>query len=250
MTRRILIAGFKHETNTFSALPTDLAAYRARGLYEGAEVARQLSGTRTEIAAYLDACDHFGWRAVHPIYANATPSGKVTREAFEFVTERILASLRDDGPFDGLLLALHGAMVTEHAEDGEGLLLSRIRAALPEQVPIAMTLDLHANVTDTMARLADIIVSYRTYPHIDQYEIASEAASLLARTLSGEIRPQMSIARGAMIDGADHGRTTAPGPMREVLAEASALLSQPGVLSTASTPDFRGSISMTPGRAR
>lgn len=238
MRPRILIAGFKHETNTFSALPTDLAAYRARQLYEGAEVAARLAGTRSEIAAFLDARDRHGWEAVHPIYADATPSGRVTREAFEYVSGRILACLQHQGPFDAVLLALHGAMVAEHHDDGEGALLARVRERVGTQVPIAVTLDLHANVSDRMAELADIMISYRTYPHVDQYEIATEAADLLARTLAGDLRPQCTVARGAMLDGADHGRTTAPGPMRELLAHAQRLRAQPGVLSISINAGF------------
>lgn len=238
MRPRILIAGFKHETNTFSSLPTDLAAYRARKLYEGAEIAARLGGTRSEMAAFLDAGDRHGWELVHPIYADATPSGRVTREAFDHISGRILACLRHQGPFDGVALALHGAMVAEHHDDGEGALLARVRECVGAQVPIAVTLDLHANVTDRMAQLADIIVSYRTYPHVDQYETATEAADLLARTLTGDARPRCTVARGAMLDGADHGRTTAPGPMLEVLAHAGQVRMQPAVLSVSINAGF------------
>ena len=93
---------------------------------------------------------------------------------------------RNAGALDAVLLNLHGAMVAEHLFDGEGELLARLRAKLGPQVVIAATLDLHANVTDQMAREADILVSYRTYPHIDMYEIATETVDLVARTLAGE----------------------------------------------------------------
>lgn len=238
MRPRVLIAGFKHETNTFSTLPTDLAAYRARQFFEGAQVATQLAGTRSEIAAFLDASDRHGWDVIHPIYADATPSGRVTREAFEYVSERILGCLAHQGPFDAVLLALHGAMVAEHHDDGEGALLSRVREHVGAKVPIAVTLDLHANVTDRMARLADVMISYRTYPHVDQYEIATAAADLIARTLAGEVRPRCTLARGAMLNGADQGRTTAPGPMLEVLAHAERLSGEPGVLSISINAGF------------
>ncbi len=238
MGPRVLIAGFKHETNTFSALPTDLAAYRARELYEGDEIAARLSATRSEVAAFLDACERHGWQAVPAVCADATPSGRVTGEAFEYVGRRLLRCIEEHGPFDALLLSLHGAMVAEHHEDGEGALLAALRERIGASVPVAVTLDLHANVTDAMARLADIMVSYRTYPHVDQYEVASEAADLLARTLAGSIRPRCAVARGAMLDGADHGRTTAPGPMLEVLESAAALRGEPGVLSVSINAGF------------
>ena len=162
MTIRVLIAGFKHETNTFCELPADLSAYRARALYEDEEVATRLVGTRTEMAAFLDACGREGWTPVHPIYADATPSGPVSREAYEYVAGRIMTSLAYEGPFDAVLLALHGAMVAEHTDDGEGELLARIRGTVGTQTPIAVTLDLHANVTDRMAEHANIMI----LPHL------------------------------------------------------------------------------------
>jgi microcystin degradation protein MlrC len=235
---KILIAGLMHETNTFSNLPTDLAAYRARTLYRGAEVPANLRGTRTEMAAFLDAGERFGWTLVHPLFANATPSGKVTREAYETLTGEILAAIESEGPFDAMLLNLHGAMVAAHADDGEGLLLELIRDKTGPAVPIAVTLDLHANVTDSMAALADVMISYRTYPHVDQYEVASRAAALIQRTLEGEIRPATLVARRPMLDGVDHGRTTAPGPMTEVLASADAFLAEPGVLAISVNAGF------------
>jgi len=238
MTKRVLIAGFQHETNTFSGLPTGLDAYRSRDLYLNDEVATKLRGTQTEIAGFLDACETYGWTPIHPIYANATPSGKVTEEAFEYVAREIAGCLERDGPFDAILLALHGAMVCEHVDDGEGELLGRIRQLAGPDVPIAVTLDLHANVTDRMAERADVMIAYRTYPHIDQYEVATEVAALIDRTLRGEIKPKTVIARGAMIDGADHGRTTSPGPMTEVLSSAAKLQAQPGVLAATVAAGF------------
>jgi microcystin degradation protein MlrC len=228
---RILIAGFKHETNTFCRLPADMAAYRARALYLDGDVAKNLANTKTEIAGFLDFCKKEGWEVRHPVHANATPSGPVLPEMFDFVRDRILACIAADGPFDAALLCLHGAMVCEHTEDGEGELLTAIRAALGPDVPIAATLDLHANVTDRMAEQADIMIPYRTYPHIDQYEVATRAAELVKRTLAGRIKPFITLRRGAMLDGADHGRTTVPGPMTEVLASADRMLHEPGVLA-------------------
>lgn len=217
MTKRVCFAGFKHETNTFSQLPTTLESYKARALHYGPEIVHKLAGTRTEMAAFIDAAKRFDWQGVYPVLADATPSGKVAEETFDHIVQTITDCLTDQGPFDGLCLALHGAMVCTHVEDGEGELLRRIRDLIGPNIPIAVTLDLHANVTDQMTELADIIVIYRTYPHIDQYETATEAVELLQRTMSGEIKPQTIVARGNMLDGADHGRTTGPGPMTELL---------------------------------
>jgi microcystin degradation protein MlrC len=224
MTKRVMIAAVRHETNTFSQMPTDVAAFRARELYRGDEIRRILAGTKTEIAAYLDAAERFGWTPVCPVSANATPSGKVTRAAFDEFAADIIAAIDDNPPFDAILLALHGAMVVEHHEDGEGQLLRLIRDRVGAAVPIGVTLDLHANVTDLMAECADVMISYRTYPHVDQYERAGETADLIRRTLEGEIHPTVTVARTNVLDGVDHGRTTSPGPMTEVLAMADAMM--------------------------
>ncbi len=237
MSQKILIAGFKHETNTFSACPADLAAFRSRGLYRNGQVADVFRGTRIEIAGFMEACERYGWTPVYGTVGEATPSGPVSRETFETIAGEIVTAAATH-PLDGVLLQLHGAMVCEHLDDGEGALLERLRAVLGREIPIAVTLDLHANVTDLMADLANIMVSYRTYPHVDMHEAASEAADILARTLAGEVRPKVTVARGPMIDGVDHGRTTSPGPMREVLESAARFEQEPGVLSVTVNAGF------------
>ncbi len=228
---RILTAAFKHETNTFSPLPTDLAAYAARSLLYGAAVPAYFTGTATEMGAFIDAAREQGWELVHSVAGDATPSGKVTRAAFEQIVGSIEEALRSQGPFDAVLLCLHGAMVAEHVDDGEGEILRRLRAIAGDRLPIGITLDLHANVTEAMAALASVIVPYRTYPHIDQYDAGRRCAALIARTIAGEIDPVCTVARGPMLEAVDHGRTTAPGPMLETIASADALCAQtPGVV--------------------
>lgn len=228
---RILTAAFKHETNTFSPLPTDLAAYTARSLRYGADVPAYFEGTATEMGAFIDAARARGWELVHSVAADATPSGKVTHAAFEHIVGTIEQTLRTQGPFDAVLLCLHGAMVAEHVDDGEGEILRRLRAIAGDALPIGITLDLHANVTDAMAALTNVIVPYRTYPHIDQYDAGRTCAALIARTISGEIDPVCTVARGPMIEAVDHGRTTAPGPMLETIGCADVLCAQtPGVV--------------------
>jgi microcystin degradation protein MlrC len=217
---RVLIASFKHETNTFSNQPADLAAYEARTLYRGDQVREMHAGTKVEVAAYLDAADAQGWEVVTPVSASATPSGPVTEECFETIVGEILASIDADGPFDAILLALHGAMVTSHLEDGEGELLRRVRAKVGKDIPVGVSLDLHANVTQTMADNADVMIAFRTYPHVDGYETAEKVAARITGILNGNSRPTTTVSQGAMLDGVDHGRTTSRGPMLEILALA------------------------------
>lgn len=229
MNFRVLSAQIAHETNTFSVRRTTLDSYRERVLFRGAEVAERLAGTNTEIGAHIDAARHFGWSLVQPIAAHATPSGRTTAEAWAVLSGAVLDACAD-GPFDGVLLALHGAMVTEDADDAEGDLLGRLRDRIGPDVPIAVTLDLHANVTDAMARHADILVAYRTYPHVDVHDVGMEAAGLLQCAMSGEFRPRTVVARGPLLDGCDFGRTQADGPMDRLLAKAARLRAGHGEL--------------------
>ncbi len=214
MGKRVLSASIKHETNTFSKLLTGLDAYRARALFIGDEIAPVYRDTNTEMAAHFDAADKYGWELVSPIAASATPSGKVTREAWEYLSGELLAAL--NGSFDGILLALHGAMVTEVDEDGEGALLEAIRKKAGPDVPICVSLDLHANVTEQMAQHANGLFSFRTYPHIDTRDTAARAAEALQAAMTGRTAPHCIVARRPQIDGANHGRSQ-DGPMIDLL---------------------------------
>lgn len=238
MTKRVLIAGFKHETNTFSKLPTDLDAYKRRALHYGEDIRAAYTGTNTEIAGFLDACEKYDWEPVLSVVADATPSGRVTRGAFDAVSGHILQTIDEKGIPDAILLQLHGAMVAEHHDDGESALLSLIRDKVGRDVPIGVTHDLHANVTGLTAELSDILVSYRTYPHIDMHETATRCAELTARLMAGEIDPCVTVMRGPQLDGVDHGRTTSPGPMRDILALADRLTLEHGLLSASVNAGF------------
>ena len=229
MARRILIAQFMHETNTFSRLPTTLDDYRRRWLLEGEAIAPRFRGTRSEIGGLLDYAAKAGWELVPAVAANATPSGKLTRETWETIRDKILAHARKAGKVDGAVLALHGAMVSETEDDAEGALLEALRGVLGPAVPIAVTLDLHANATPRMARNANALISYRTYPHIDQYERAQQAAALIDRTLDGKAQPRTVVVQPPTIEGADHGRTVQPGPMRDLLAMADRFEQEAGI---------------------
>ncbi|MFC3231333.1 M81 family metallopeptidase [Marinibaculum pumilum] len=189
---RFVIAVMRHETNTFSPLPTvleDFGRGMSGGPSTGAEAVRAMAGTNNPIAAFLDIARARGAEAVVPIAANASPSGKVTDDAFEAIAGRILAAIGDG--CDAALLDLHGAMVTESFDDGEGELLRRIRELAPG-LPVAVALDFHTNLTAAMMDNADVITGYRTYPHVDMYETGERAGRTLMRMLDGEVRPVMA----------------------------------------------------------
>lgn len=223
---RVLAAMFGQETNVQSRLPATLDSFRQNILVEGEAVLPTLGRTATEFAGLAAVAAERGWRLTTPLAAWATPGGRVTRDAWETLSGRILdgcrAALAGEG-LDGVLLFLHGAMATEQFDDAEGELLAALRAVVPAGVPIAVTLDLHANVTPAMCRHADILCAFRTYPHIDQAATAERAGRLLAAAMDGRIAPRLLLAPSGLPRGLDDGRTTVPdGPMLQALALADA----------------------------
>jgi microcystin degradation protein MlrC len=222
MSKRVLTAQVMHETNTFSKVPTDLDSFR-RGYFLGEnEIPSARRGTRTALGATFEAADKFGWTLSHPVAASANPSGIVTKGTFEHLAGMLLQGVSRAGKLDGALLHLHGAMVVEGYEDGEGELLRRLRAAVGPDLPIIVTLDLHANVSDDMAKLATALIAFRTYPHIDMYERAWQGAELLERVMRGAVKPTTVIARRPLLFALDGGKTQG-GPMAELLHRAEAL---------------------------
>jgi len=183
--RKLVIASMMHETNTFSSVPTPLESFRP---LSGDAAIAELENTNTQVGGFLDAAQRMGAEIVVPLTAGAHPSGYVERGAYEDMCDAIVGGIR--GGCDAAFLALHGAMVAEHVDDGEGELLRRIRAVAP-RLPIAVGLDFHTQLTSTMVANATVITGYRTYPHIDMAETAQRAARTLVRALHGEVKPVM-----------------------------------------------------------
>jgi microcystin degradation protein MlrC len=198
---RLLIAMMKHETNTFSPVPTPLARFgpsssggTGPGPLYGEAAVKAYRGTGSGLGAYLDLAEREGAEIVLPIAAGASPSRPVEDAAYEHIAGMIcdaVAQERHRGGFDGIMLDLHGAMVTESFEDGEGELLRRIRALDPK-TPIAVAYDMHANLYDAMIANATVVAGYRTYPHIDTYDTAKRAGEILLRALRGQVSPVMA----------------------------------------------------------
>lgn len=218
MAFRVLTAEVSHETNTFNCHKTDEQAFRDCYALFGAEAIAERGEANTELAGFLDVGRAQGWQIDHVLSAAAGPSGKVTGAAFDWLCDPIVTAVGRGG-HDGILLGLHGAMVTDFCEDGEGELLERLRAVIGSDMPIAITLDPHANVTAKMCALANIIVSYKTYPHIDMREIGRQAGNILQQTMAGEIRPHTIRATRPMLEEVNGGRTDV-GPMIERIAAA------------------------------
>src|SRR5579872_3997373 len=188
---RLLIAMMKHETNTFSPVPTPLARFgHGPGPLYGEAAIQAYRGTGSGLGAYLDLAAREKAEVVLPIAAGSPPSRPVDDAAFEHIATTICEAVKQGG-YDGIMLDLHGAMVTDTFEDGEGELLRRIRAIDP-QTPIAVSLDMHANLYDAIIDNATVVAGYRTYPHVDTYETAKRAGEILLRAIRGEAKPVMA----------------------------------------------------------
>jgi microcystin degradation protein MlrC len=192
----IAVGGFQHETNTFAPSKADFTAFEDGGgwppLTSGEKIAPRLSGANIPAAGAIDTLHALGHRTVGLVWGAASPSAHVTRDAYERIVGDMLARLEAAGPVDGIYLDLHGAMVTEHFDDGEGELLSRVRGVVGNRVPMVASLDLHANVTKAMIKHCDAMVSYRTYPHVDMAASGERAAHLLQRILADGVAPTKS----------------------------------------------------------
>ncbi len=182
MRRRVAVAGFLHETNTFAPAPADMAAFIQGGGYiplsRGEAVLKNARNVNLGIAGALDFARAAGWEVVPILWAGAIPSAPVTRDAYETIVAEIIEGLKNCGPLDGIFIDLHGAMVAEHVDDGEGELLERVRAVRPDE-PLAVALDLHGNITRRMFEHCDVMVGFRTYPHVDMAETGYRAAKAL-----------------------------------------------------------------------
>ncbi len=190
---RLLIAMMKHETNTFSPVPTDWRRFEEWGLHQGAAIPEALAGTNMPIGAYLDLAREAGAEAVTPIAAEAMPSGPVERATYERMVETIVEPAARGG-IDAALLDLHGAMVAEGETDGEGGLLEELRRAAPG-LPIACTFDLHANLSERIVANCSAAIGYKTYPHVDMYAVGEQIGRVLLAALAGEVEPVMAWGR-------------------------------------------------------
>jgi len=184
---RIAVGGFQHETNTFAPSKADYPAFEAGGGWPGVQYGDALfaavEGANIPAAGAIQALRAQGQQLVGTAWAAASPSAQVTREAYERIAGELVERLRAAGRVDGVYLDLHGAMVSEEFDDGEGELLRRVREVVGPRVPIAASLDLHANVTRAMLETADAFAAYRTYPHVDMADTGARAAHLLERML-------------------------------------------------------------------
>jgi microcystin degradation protein MlrC len=188
MSKRVAIAGFLHETNTFAPSRARYENFEQGGGYlpmsRSTQILARCGGVNLGISGFVDYAAKAGWDLVPLLWTGAIPSAHVDEDAYKRIAGEIADRLRAAGRIDGLLLDLHGAMVADHLDDGEGELLKRLRAIVGPEVPISASLDLHGNVTRDMVDAADVLVAFRTYPHVDMAETGVRAAEQLDRLMA------------------------------------------------------------------
>ena len=222
----IAIGGIMHESNTFSETPTDFAAFSqtfARNLVN-------LWGeSHHEMGGFIQGATEYNYTAYPTLMTSATPAGRVTDDAFDRFTEMLIQHLKAAPKHEGLLLALHGAMVVESYPDGDGEVLRRLRDAFGRDFPIVVTLDQHANVSEQMVAESTALVIYKTTPHIDQRQRGLQAAELMMRILRDEVTPTQALAKPPMLLNILYHNTNVP-PMEPILTAAKQLETRPDVL--------------------
>ena len=227
---RVFIAMLSHETNTFSTLTTDRRQFETRELRYGGELLEVYRDTATCLGGMIDGARTSGLTLLPSLAAAASPAGRVSKEFYDEAKARLCADLRAAGRVEGVLLDLHGAMVTESADDGEGDLLAAVRAVVGPRTPIGVTLDFHANVTPAMVRHATLLHGYKTYPHVDMDERGREAAARLAEVVRGTLRPTVAFRQPPLLPPIASQRT-ASGPMRRLYDLADEMERDPRVIT-------------------
>src|SRR5437660_4574706 len=189
---RIAVGAFLHETNTFAPTKATYDDFVHGGgwpsMARDADVLKVMRNINVGLAGFIGAAEAKGWELVPTISCAASRSAHVTEDAYERIVKMMIDGIKAAGPFDAVYLDLHGAMVAEHLDDGEGEVLARVRKVIGKDLPLIASLDLHANVTPEMIAHADALVAYRTYPHVDMADTGRAAAEHLARLLKTKQR--------------------------------------------------------------
>ena len=234
---RVALAAFMHESNTFTTQKTGLTQFRDAHWDCGEASIEAWRDAHHEIGGMIEGCAAEDIEIVPILTASATPSGPVTKRAYERIVGDLLEGLEQAGDVDGILLALHGAMVAEALDDADGETLARLRAWAGEELPIVASLDMHANISPRMAENATALVAYRTYPHVDQRARGLECARLMGRILREGLKPRMALIKLPLLIHIVQQYTNA-GPLAEVFAEVDRVAQLPGMVSASVAPGY------------
>jgi microcystin degradation protein MlrC len=216
-----------HESNSFFPKPTRLADFN---VFRGAEVVKQYGASAHEVAGYLEGARRFGFEAVPLLMASATPGGPVSAEALDSLTGELIRMLKAAPAIDGILLALHGAMVSEKHPHGDAEIVRRVREAMGPKFPIVVTHDFHANISPEIVERSTVLLGYKTNPHIDQRDRGLRGAGIVSRIVKGEIKPTQAIAKPPMLYNIRFQNTNLE-PLRPIVEETRRLEQNPRILA-------------------
>lgn len=233
---RIAVGGVWHETNTFAPAKTTLADFEAYHYARGESLLKRHRGSGTELGGAIDALESQGADVIPLTYAAAVPSGPVEASAFEALASRIVADLAEADDLDGIVLSLHGAMVVEGRDDPEAELVDQVKST-SRGLPVAITLDLHANVSPRLAARVDALTIYRTFPHVDMAARGAEAAAMLTRILEEGASPAAQVVKLPLLT-APQVQDTGEGPMRSAVEAIERLAEHPDVWSASFAPGY------------
>ncbi|NKB72475.1 MAG: hypothetical protein GKR89_35815 [Candidatus Latescibacteria bacterium] len=227
---RIATGSITHESSTFTTVATTRDSFRSQrfGYLQGAQVLERFEGTNSAVGGFLAGCRENGHELLPTIYAGATPSAPAPRAVFDEILDDLLAHLERLGPVDGVLLDLHGAMVAEGVDDGEGHILSAVRQLVGPHVPIIAQFDIHSNVSPTMVEMADVMLGHRTYPEIDQEQRGRQCADIMHRVLTQGLKPTLALHQLPLMWGMN--QITAHPPMRPAIDYLLEIESRPGII--------------------
>ena len=235
---RVATLGFHHESNTFAPVPASLEQFLASGPDVGDGLVAKYAESQATLAGFIEAAAADADVELVPlVYFDLNPMGTITAEALEAISARLLSALDENGPWDAILLALHGAAASEIHRDADGEVLERVRRLVGAEVPIAVTYDMHANVSARMVDCATVVNTYMTNPHLDPRLRARECADLAFRVVRGEIHPVMALEKPPLAVNILRQGTT-DSPMAELVEMAAQAATRPGVLSVSIAEGF------------
>ena len=228
---KLIIGSFMQETNSFSSFKCDLKSFKDREFLVGDEIISYHSNKGTEIGAFIEVAEKQNIQLIPIVSARAVSGGKVTLGAYNKIKALFLEKLKQVNQFDGILLALHGAMVVENLDDPEGNFLDAIRGIIGKDVPIVSSFDFHANFTKRMMNSLNALTSYNTVPHMDHFKTGERAISIMISILNKKINPTIAMKRLPMMVAAVDVQTT-QGPLGEAMEIAKTIEKGKDVINT------------------
>ena len=235
---RIAIGAIMHESNSFNAELTELSDFHFRQGKDASATLQDWATGNSEVAGFIEEGARLGFHLLPTIFAAASPMGPVAPAAFEELTAQLVELMRGSGPLDGIFLALHGAMYSEAFPQADEEIVRRLRAAVGRDIPLVVTHDFHANISPAIVEMTDALITYQQNPHVDTKPRGARAASILARIVSGQIRPRQALVKPPVLWNIVH-QNTSQEPLKSITEASIELECRPGILAASVACGFQ-----------